>query len=146
MTLAQLICLFFLGLLACPSLEVPSADRRRLLGPCECPILFGDFCLVEALDMPGFCMFCGWPPEADHRQRSQQEPPRILAFFARFLAAPQQLFQADWRPRVPTSSVSPSRFSKVWLQEDRCSSPVRGVPLLICPVPPPGDSEQEPLS
>jgi len=103
-----------LGLLACPPPPsgVPRADRSRLLGPGGGPLLSTDL-LSWTPDVPGFCKVCGWPPGTD-RGWPQPESPEgasaSLALLTRFLVAR--------RPRVPTFSVRPSRFSELKLLGD----------------------------
>ena len=52
-----------------------------------------------------------------------------LAFLAHFFAAPLQFFFLLLRSRMPTSSVSTSRFSEIGLQRNKYSSQITGVPL-----------------
>ena len=125
---------------------MPPADRCHLLGPIGSPPLSMGLPRWTP-DVPGFCIVCGWLPPG-----SPEGASASLAFLARFLAAPHRFLLVAWRPRVPTFSIRPSRFSELGLVGVECSPHVRGVSPDPCsagsyPVAPIcGASRWEPLS
>ena len=135
-------------LFVCPPSGVPPNGLCRLSGPFRCPLLSEDsgpvelglrfflfFTFLWASDVQGFCRFCGWLLRGIWVWQLLESPVGVsksLAFLARFLAAPKRFCLKLWRPRVPTFTVSRSRFSDLRLLRDSCSSQVTGISLVPC--------------